>query len=286
MVVSMALFALADLFVKLSTEFMPPSLLALWLLAGGALVFVGIVVLQGLPLFSRVAFHPTLLGRYVAEICGAVGMISAFARVDLSTVAAILQATPLVVTMSAALFLGETVGWRRWTAIAVGFFGVLLIIQPGGAAFEPAMLWAVLGMLGLSFRDFFTRISPPELPTSILSAYTLLAALPAMLIWSLIAEGTVIPKDPNWFFMAAMVIFGTGGYFAVTLAMRDGEMSAIAPFRYTRLLFAGGLGLIFLGERPDGLAYLGTALILASGLYSLWRERRLAKALHTPGAPG
>ena len=281
MVLSMALFALGDAFVKLSTSTMGPGQVSFWLMGGAVLIFGALAIFQRVPLWDPGLISGPVLGRCVSEGIGTFGFITAFSLAPLATVAAILQASPLVVTMAAALFLGEKVGWRRWSAIVIGFVGVLLIVRPGTDSFEMSSIWAIIGTLGLSFRDFFTRIAPRNLPTSTLAAWTLLTVLPFTVIWSYAEGSGLMPKDPNWFYIAAMILFGAGGYFAITLSVRIAEIGAVAPFRYTRLPFAIGLGVIIFGDWPDVWMLAGSALILGSGLYAMLRERKLAKTLHS-----
>ncbi|MEL6168196.1 MAG: DMT family transporter [Pseudomonadota bacterium] len=276
MLVAMALFAIADAFLKLSAGVMGPGLTALWIMAGSAIVFACIARAQGHRLWHPALKSPAVLGRAAAETVGSFGMITAFAFAPLSTTIAILQASPLVVTAMAAMFLGETVGWRRWSAVAVGFVGVLLIVRPGTEGFNVALLWAVLGTIGLSARDFFTRLTPRDVPTTVLSAFTIAAVVPSVFVWALMEGGGLIPEDPNWFWIVGMIGFGCGGYFAITQAMRVGDISAVAPFRYSRLIFAGILGVAIFGERPDIWMIAGSMLILASGLYAMLRERNLS----------
>ena len=142
MVLAMAGFALEDTFIKfLAIDLVVGQILAMMGLAG-ALIFGALSLWQGDGLFSSDLVRKPVLMRNLGEMIGAFGYITALALVPLSTVAAILQATPLVVTLGAALFMGETVGWRRWAAIVVGFIGVLMIIRPGLDGFQPASLFA------------------------------------------------------------------------------------------------------------------------------------------------
>jgi len=273
MVLSMALFAIADTFVKLASGTMTAGQVAFLIITGTTLVFTSLTLAQGHSLWHPGLKTPAVIGRAASEIIGTFGMITAFALAPLSTTIAILQASPLVVTALAAVFLNEAVGWRRWSAIAIGFVGVMLIIRPGTDGFDPALIWAVIGMLGLSARDFFTRTSPKDIPTTLLSAFTLASVVPFVLVWALVEGGTLIPPTANWIYVACMIGFGTGGYFTITLATRATELSVVAPFRYSRLIFAGALGIIVFGERLDIWMISGSILILGSGLFAAWRER-------------
>jgi drug/metabolite transporter (DMT)-like permease len=193
----------------------------------------------------------------------------------LSTASAILQATPLVVTLGAALFLGAQVGWRRWAAILVGLSGVLLIVRPGLAGFEPASLWAVLGVLGLATRDLATRAAPARISGYQMSAYAFGLMAPTGLIMMAVMGSTpVMPDGRNLLFLALALIVGVVAYYLVVAAMRVGDIPVVTPFRYTRMVFALVVALTVFGERPDPLTYLGAAIIIAAGLFTLWRETR------------
>ena len=218
-----------------------------------------------------------LLIRYTVEIIGTFSMVVALSQVPLSTVGAILQASPLVATVGAVWLLGEKVSWRRFSAIVLGFIGVLLIVQPGSEGFDSGVLWVILSMLSLSARDLTTRATPPAMATSSLSAYTMLAALPFALLWVLITQSSVLPHQADWWLVLSMVGFGTLGYLMITASIRVAPVSIVSPFRYTRLLFLLVLGVVIFNERPNALMLLGSVLVIGSGLYTMWRERQLTQ---------
>jgi drug/metabolite transporter (DMT)-like permease len=197
----------------------------------------------------------------------------AIALTPLSTASAILQATPLVVVAGAALLFGETVGWRRWTAILVGFAGVLIILRPGLDGFTPVSLITVLGLVGFAGRDLATRAAPLTLSNrqlGIIGMAMLALAGAAILGYT---GGAKIPDGPTLALLAGMTSFGIFGYNALTIAMRTGEVAAVTPFRYTRLVFAMLLGILVFNENPDALTLIGSALVVGSGLYTLARSR-------------
>ena len=282
MIGAMACFAVADALIKVTAARLSPPHTSLLLMGGGLLVFAAIAVIQRASLWDRRAFAPVMLVRYVAEAVAAVGMVMAIANAPLSTVGAILQATPLVVAAGAVFFLGERVSWRRWTAIIVGFLGVLLIIRPGAAAFDPYVLWAVLAMVCLAGRDLTTRIAPPGMATSSMATFTMAAVTPVLLLWCALTQETVFPQEPNWPVVVVMVGIGSMGYLMIIASVRAAEVSVVSPFRYTRLLFLLALGIALFGERPDAPMLLGAAIIIASGIYMMWRDKvvgqRKAKA--------
>jgi drug/metabolite transporter (DMT)-like permease len=234
---------------------------------------------QGHAVFTRAALHPAVLARGLGEMIGTYAYITALATVPLSTVSAVLQAMPLAVTMAAALFMQEQVGWRRWTAIAVGFAGVLLVIRPGLDGFRPEALWVLLTVAGLTLRDLMARRIPADASTAQVSAWGLIAVA---LLGALMMAGSGDVAVPNvweaWVLLGAL-IFGTAGYWAIIGATRTGEVSVVAPFRYVRLVFAVGIGAFVFAEWPDVITLTGSTLIVASGLYSFARERSRKRAL-------
>ena len=181
-----------------------------------------------------------------------------------------------MVTLGAALFLGDPVGWRRWSAILVGMFGVLLVIRPGMESFQILSLLAVLGVLGLSLRDLATRRVPKSTSSFQLSFLAFLALVPASLVFML-GTGTafVAMTGVQWVFMVSALTFGMVAYYGIVAAMRIGEISFVTPFRYSRLLFAMVVGITVFQERPDMLTYVGATIIVASGIYTVWRERKV-----------
>lgn len=274
MVLAMAAFAIADMFIKLSATAMSSAHTSLLLISGSLLVFVIIAKLQRQQLLDKVALSPVMLVRYVSEICATFGMIQALGLVPLSTVGAILQATPLVVATGAVLLLGERMSWRRWSAIGVGFVGVLLIVQPSTRSFDINVLWAVLAMIGLAARDLTTRVTPRSMASSTLASYTMAAAVPFMFGWVLLTEQSVLPSSINWWLVAGMIGFATAGYLMIITSIRVAPVSLVSPYRYSRLLFLLLLGVVIFNERPDALMLFGSFIIIAAGLYTMWREGR------------
>jgi drug/metabolite transporter (DMT)-like permease len=217
--------------------------------------------------------RPVML-RNAAEVLATVSFVFALSLIPLSTLSAVIQANPLLVTLGAALFLGEKVGWRRWLAIFIGLFGVLLIVQPGASGFDPNIWIAVAAAIGLSLRDLATRPVPREVPTPLLASYSFAAVSLAGLGVMALTEGWVTPTPAMAVIIPGGVLLGMVAYFAITAAMRVGEISVVTPMRYTRLVFAFVIALVVFDERLDTLTLVGVAIVVATGLYSLWRERR------------
>lgn len=279
MVAAMAGFAVEDMFIKWAASDLPTGQILLMIGLVGAAVFAGMARAQGQRTFVVEALHPAVVGRNLGEMIGTYGFVTALTLAPLSTVSAVAQAMPLAVTMGAALFLGETVGWRRWTAITVGFLGVLMIIRPGLEGFDPNALWAVLAVFGLGARDVFTRKMPSSITTMQLSVWGFLSV--AVLGAGMLAAsgGGQVPVAAQAGYVGGAVAFGIAAYWALTAANRLGEMSVITPFRYSRLIFGVGLGVLVFGERPDVMTLLGGLVIIGSGLYTFARERARKRAL-------
>ncbi|HEX9857749.1 MAG TPA: DMT family transporter, partial [Paracoccaceae bacterium] len=220
------------------------------------------------------------------EVLGRLFYTLAIAFTPLSSASAILQATPLVVVAGAALIFGETVGWRRWSAIVVGFVGVLIILQPGVEGFTPLSLLAVAGTLGFAGRDLATRAAPPVLSNLQLGVYGFAMMVPTGAVLLGFSGGAVLPDATAALQLLAATAFGVAAYYALTAAMRMGEVSVITPFRYTRLVFALILGVLIFAERPDAMTLLGSAVIVAAGLYTLMRSRKAAPAGRAPESTG
>ncbi|MEO1001448.1 MAG: DMT family transporter [Pseudomonadota bacterium] len=207
---------------------------------------------------------------------GTLFFVTALSLMPLSTLATILQTAPLIVTLGAALFLGAPVGWRRWSAIGVGFAGVLLIIRPGFDAFEPVSLLALAATICLALRDLATRAMPPETSSMLLAAMGFAMVTLAGLVLLPFGRGLVWPDPAGWGLFSGAFLASLIAYAAITTAMRVGDVASVTPFRYTRLIFSIALGMAVFGERPDAATFAGAAIILAAGLYTLARTRRAA----------
>lgn len=222
----------------------------------------------------RVILQPAVMLRLVAEIFASIAYVSALGAMPLANTAAILQALPLAVTLGAALFLGEKVGWRRWLAITAGFAGVLIVIRPGPEGFSLAATYVIASVVGAAARDLATRQISSAVPSLFVSAVTsaTITLTGAVLIEPM---GGWQPMSAETFgrlaVASALLLIG---YQGIVSAMRSGEISFIAPFRYTSLLWAIAIGFLFFGELPDLWMTVGVAIIVASGLYTFYRENR------------
>lgn len=285
MTLGMAAFACEDALLKLLSAGLPVGELLLVVGAGGMLLFGGWLARIEGGLRWRDLLHPLVLLRNFCEAVCAICFVTALSRGDLSIASAILQALPLLMTLGAALFLAEPVGWRRWLSIAAGFVGVLLIVRPGSAAFQPGSVYALIAVLALAVRDLATRRLPPEIGSGMLTAAAFGAmALAGAVLLVVGGQALVAPDAGQAVMMLACLGFGLGGYIAMVVATRIGEIGAIAPFRYSRLVFAMLLAIAIFGERPDAATLAGAAIIAGAGGYAMWREARLRR--RPPAPPG
>src|SRR6056297_692826 len=166
---AMAAFSIEDSFIKFLTASLPQGQVLGMLGLGGALVFFVLALRNRTNVFARSAFKPVLVWRTLSEGLAATFFVLSLSLVPLSTVAAVFQATPLAITLGAALFMGEDVGWRRWSAIIVGFIGVMIIIRPGLEGFQPASLMVLIAVFAIAARDLLTRLVPAETSSTVVS---------------------------------------------------------------------------------------------------------------------
>lgn len=221
----------------------------------------------------RQAFQPLVLIRVATEVMATVAFLIALSHLPIANVSAVLQALPLAVTMGAALVYGETVGWRRWLSIVAGFAGVAIIVRPGLEGFSVYSLVALSCVFLCMVRDLATKRIPHTTPTLLVSTVTALAVT--------ICGGFLVQPMGGWSPVGAvdLILLAVAaallliGYQFIILSMRTGDVSFVAPFRYTSLLFSILLGFFIFGDIPDLAMIVGSSIIVASGLYMLYRER-------------
>ncbi|SDQ91725.1 Permease of the drug/metabolite transporter (DMT) superfamily [Pseudovibrio sp. Tun.PSC04-5.I4] len=282
MFLSTAFFMFNDALLKYTAQTMPlgqiiflrgvvaTSIMALWCWRSGAF-------LQG-----RKLLNPVVFGRSILEIIGSFMYLTALTQMPIANATAMLQAMPLAVTAGAAMIYGEVVGWRRWSAIAVGFAGVMLIIRPGMDGFDAWALLAVAAVVFMALRDLVTRSMPRGMPSSgvcfvVCAAVTLMGAgMGVNEHWIAVGAGYVLPLVG----CSALLI---GAYYFAIVSTRAGDMSVVAPMRYTGLLWATGIGVIVWGQVPDAITITGMLVVVGSGLYTVHRERIRQKQIAAVG---
>jgi len=276
--VSMLAFTANDSFMKAVTQTLP--LFQAITLRGVISITALLLIAQamgGLRLWPARRDRAVIAGRSLAEVGGTVFFLTALTQMPLANLSAIMQVLPLAVALAAAVFLGVPIGWRRLTAILVGFVGVMIIIRPGAASFN---IWSMLGLASVVCvvaRDLATRALSPGVPSASVSIW---AAV------SVTAMGLVGAGIEGWQPVSgreALLIIGAAGFLIVgylfsVMVMRVGDIGVIAPFRYTALLWAILLGWLAFGTLPDTWTLIGAGIVIGSGLFTLWRERALRRA--------
>ena len=273
MLLSMAGFAVEDALIKVLSTTLPISQILVVLGMAGALLFAVLAFFWGEKLYSEDIKTKPFMIRLGADMLAPLFFLPALALLPLATLTSILQAAPIMVTLGAALFLGQSVGWRRWSAIFAGFIGMLIIVRPGMEGFDAAALLALLGVTFLSIRDLATRVIRTELSTLTVTAYSFAVMAIAGCILIPFFDPFLWPTPREWALFALSTCIGGIAYAAIVKATRAGDVAVIAPFRYSRLVFALFIAVFFLGERPDWQTLLGASIIIASGLYTFWREQ-------------
>lgn len=221
--------------------------------------------------------------RTVTEIAAMVAFLTALINMPIANVTAILSALPLTVTLAAYVFLGEPVGWRRLVAILIGFVGVMLIVQPGGDGFTIYALVALGAVAMVTARDLITRQLSPETPSMGVAVIT--AAVVGVFggLVSLTEPWAATDLRSIALILAASTVIIAAYLFSI-MVMRVGEISFVSPFRYTSLIWALILGWLIFGEWPDRLTLVGGTIVVATGLFTLWREQVTARRAEQNGS--
>lgn len=283
MMASMAAFTLNDTFMKL---------------IAGELPLFQILTLRGILTSVLIALTMLALGRFrfaiprgdrryvitrvVAEVGAAYFFLTALFNMPLANVTAILQALPLTVTLAAAVFFAEPVGWRRMLAIVIGFVGVMLIIRPGASDFTIYSIYALVAVGFVTLRDLATRRLSAQTPSMAVSFYSALGVT-AFFAAALPSQGWQPVSGHAALMISSASVMIIGGYLFSIMVMRVGEISFVATFRYTSLVWALLLGWLAFGEWPSALTLLGAVIVIGSGVFMLLRERRLRRRV--PKAP-
>lgn len=273
MVASQAAFAVNDALVKLSSGSIETAQIMALRGVMTTTLLVALALWFGALLPIRHAFHPAVMCRALADIATTIAYISALRHMPLANTTAIFQALPLTITLLAAIFLREQVGWRRWCAIATGFLGVLVIVRPDSEGFNIYAVWVVLSVLAAAVRDLVTRAMPSSIPSLHVACVTAGAVCLTGFVWLPVA-GWQPMTGSLWAMLAVAAVAVGVGYVLIVLAVRMGDMSFVAPFRYTVLLSAFVLGIVLFAEIPQPSALLGSAIVVASGAYMIRRETR------------
>ncbi len=274
MIASMTAFTLNDACMKALGAELP---LFQAILLRGILASVALYAL--VRFFGRLSLPVGIKDRWLVglrtacEVGAAFFFISALFNMPIANVTAILQALPLSVTLAGAVFLREPVGWRRWLAILVGFVGVLLIVRPGTEGFTLYSVYALLAVVCVTVRDLAARRMSAGVPSTTAAFFAALGVTVLGAVGSIGSEWVAVsPRS------VGLLVLATGflviAILTSVMTMRVGDLAVVTPFRYTSLLVALILGLVVFGEWPDALTLLGASIIIAMGLFTIWREQR------------
>ena len=221
-----------------------------------------------------------ILVRVGAEIFITITFLTALKHMPLANVTAILQALPLAITMAAALFLAEPVGWRRWSAILVGFVGVLIVVRPGLEGFNIYSLSAFMAIIFLTVREISTRKLKSEVPTITVVLSTAVGSTLFAGIMMIGSEWDTV-SAVSWLLILGAAVAILIATLLSVMAMRIGDIGFVSPFRYTSMIGAIGLGILMFGDWPDQPTLVGTLIIVSTGIYTFHREQKVSRKATT-----
>lgn len=277
MAAGMASFVSNDALVKFVSQSLPAGQLIFIRGIFATLLVLALCHALGVSGQIRLLAERKVIARAAFDAFATMTYLTSLFHLPIGNATAINMATPLFITVFAVIAFKEQVGAGRWMAIATGFAGVLLVVQPSGTAFNAYALLCLGGTVLHASRDLITRMIDKSVPSILITLSTAIAVALLAGIFSLFEEWKPVTAQ-HLALLAASSVFLSGGYFLMTVAMRGGEMSVIAPFRYAGLLFALVLGFIVWGDVPNAVAWAGIALLVAAGLYVLHSERSRPRA--------
>ena len=277
MMLSMAAFVLNDTFVKLLGAHIPlfEILFLRGLLATGALIMM-CWYLNALQWRHSARDWSLMIARSGSEIAAAYFFLTALIHMPIANVTAILQTLPLTVSLGGVLFFKNPIGWRRLLAILIGFGGMMLIVRPGSDGFDIYSIYVLIAVLCVTVRDLTTRAMSKSVPSLFV---TLLASLSVTVYSGIMVIGAEFTPmtSTDQAYLIASAIFIIGGYAFSVLVMREGDISFVALFRYSAVIWTLLIGFWVFGDWPDELTLLGAAIIALSGGYTMLREARIKR---------
>jgi drug/metabolite transporter (DMT)-like permease len=285
MCAAMAFFSVNDAFMKKITQTMP---LFETIALRGLVTVLGLgllVILTAGGQFRMTRRNAGLTGlRATGEVLGTFAFLGALMHMPLATLTAIFQALPLAVTLSAAVVFRDRIGWRRLAAIIVGFVGVLIIIRPGAASFD---IWSLVALSSVAFivlRELPTRRLGTDVPSVTVAFWSAVAVTLSSGLVAL-GQGWSSPDGATMAMILAAGALVMAGYITSIRAVRLGDISFVAPYRYTALLWGVLLGWFVFSDFPDGWTFVGAGVVIASGLFTIWREAALRRAARSVDIP-
>lgn len=276
---SMVGFTCNDTVMKFVTQDMP---LYQAITLRGFVVMLALAVIAGrnggLTLRLETVDRVPMILRIIGEVGSTVLFLNALTHMAIADLSAVMQSLPLVIMLGAALIYGEQLGWRRLSAVAVGLCGVMIVLRPGSGTFGIWSLVALGAVALVTLRDLATRKFSRDVKTNTIAFYAAIGVVSMGLVASLF-QGWIIPNLSQLLLLLLAGGFLTMGYITAVSAMRIGEISYIAPFRYVSLVVAITAGLVVFGEWPDLWTWLGAVLVVGAGIYTIWREAQLGRRI-------
>jgi drug/metabolite transporter (DMT)-like permease len=277
MVAATALFCIGDAMMKLAATKLPTTETMFVRSLTSTVLVLGYAWGSGAFAHLRRAWSRAMARRAGGDVAASLLFQAALGRMYFADIMAVLQIAPLTLTAGSALFLGEKVGWRRWSAVAVGLVGALLIIKPGSNAFNWWAIVAVVSVMFAALRDISTRQIDPLLPTPVILGLSAVAVTLASLAGCLF-ETWAQPDAATVAKLLGAGVCSMLGQVCVITSVRAAEISVVAPFRYAGIIWALMLDLVIWTHVPDGPAMVGIIAVTAAGMYTFYRERVLHRA--------
>lgn len=278
---AMAAFVINDMTVKMAAAHMPPGQMMLVRSLFAVPMVFTLITLSGELKHLPLLLNRLVLWRALFEMLVAIMFISALAHLPLADITAILQATPIFLTLIVVIFGIERIDWRGWLAVLIGFIGVLLVAKPTGGGPWTYSLIALGSAVFVAIRDLLTRRLASNIPSMIVTQGTTISVVMGGLILSPF-EDWIMPSASSVGLLFIAALFVTVGNVYVIKAYRTASVAILSPFRYSVIFFAVVLGFVAFGEIPDWLTISGSTLIIAAGLYTIYHERRRIRALNMP----
>jgi drug/metabolite transporter (DMT)-like permease len=275
---AIAIFALQDAISKHLGSNYPPIFIAMirfWAFAGFAVLFA-MRSNGGIRAAASTRWPVLQTARGVMLAVQIVVVINAFTAVGLARSQAILSAAPLFIAMLSMPLLGERVGWRRWTAIAVGLCGVLLILKPEGEAFEPALLLPLSGAALFSIYVIATRLVSRDDSATTSFFYTGVAGAVAISLVGPFFWSSLLPAD--WLWLMLLCVTGMASHYFLIRAYDLLDAAAVQPLTYLQVALSAAIGVNVFGETLSLNMVAGSAIVVAAGIFTIWRESIVARS--------
>ena len=267
-------FSVSDVLAKILGERIPVIEIGWIRYVTFLVILLGVGVRDGRVRFRVI--HPwAQVIRGVMMVVSALFFIFSLRFLPIADAAAVGFVSPLLITALSVPMLGEVVGLRRWTAVGVGFVGVLIVIRPGTGTFQPAAFLVLASSLAWAVATILTRKIAGREDASATMLWAGMVGLVALSI--AVPFVFVTPSVMDVFLNVVLGAVATVGQYWMILAYRNASASVLAPFNYIQLIWSAGSGYLVFGTLPDGMTMLGASVIAVSGLYTIHRERVRAR---------